>query len=225
MEEYSVLIAEDDFRVSNIWKEFTHSMPGFEVTGEARNGMDALESLSKKQTDLLIMDVYMPDMDGVQLLYEIRSQRISTDVIVITAAKESKIVQRIMRLGVLDYIIKPCVLERYQLSLNRFMKLRKSFGKEELEQAELDELIHWKIIPPGESRKLPKGMQEITMERVMNCFDQNPFARGAEEITRSTGLSLATVQRYLRYLAEINLIKKELTYGSQGRPEHKYTKS
>lgn len=224
MEEFSVLIAEDDFRVSSIWKEFTLTVPGFTVIGEARSGRDALGYLSDHETDLLIMDVYMPDMDGVQLLYEIRNRRFPTDVIAITAAKESKIVQRIVRQGVIDYIIKPCVLERYQLSLNRFVKLRQSFEKEELEQSDLDNLVHWKIEQQGESRKLPKGMQEITMERVMSCFDQNPYARSAEEITRSTDLSLATVQRYLRYLVEINLIKKELTYGSQGRPEHKYTK-
>ncbi len=225
MEEYSVLIAEDDFRVSSIWKEFTLTIPGFTVTGEARNGNDALGHLANHETDLLIMDVYMPDMDGVQLLYEIRNRRFLTDVIVITAAKESKIIQRIMRLGVLDYIIKPCALERYQLSLNRFLTFRRCFVKEELEQNELDELIHWKLEQRSESKGLPKGMQEITMERVMSCFDQNPYARGAEEITRSTGLSLATVQRYLRYLVEVNLIKKELTYGSQGRPEHKYSKA
>ena len=225
MDQFKVLIVEDDFRVANIWKEFTHTVPEFQVTGTANSGEDALNLLQEDPTDLMIMDVYMPDIDGVQLLHEIRKQRMALDVIAITAAKESKIVQRVIRLGVLDYIIKPCALERYQLALNRFKQVREFFVREELEQNELDELLHWNPGVLGNSRKLPKGMQELTMKKVLRCFDNNPYSRSAEEISKATGLSLATVQRYLRYLAENEMIKKELTYGSQGRPEHKYTKS
>jgi response regulator of citrate/malate metabolism len=225
MEDYRVLIVEDDFRVANIWKEFTHSIPGFTVTGTVNGGENALKHLDKEATDLMIMDVYMPDIDGVQLLHEIRKKRASLDVIVITAAKESKVIQRIMRMGILDYIIKPCVLERYQISLGRFKQVRETFENEELEQQELDELLHWPAGSLSNSRRLPKGMQELTMKKILRCFDQNPYARSAEEIAKATGLSLATVQRYLRHLADNSLIKKELTYGSQGRPEHKYTKA
>lgn len=225
MSLYKVLIVEDDFRVANIWKEFTHTLPEFVVENTANNGQGALDFLSDNSIDLIIMDVYMPDIDGVQLLHEIRKKLLPIDVIAITAAKESDIVERIMRMGVLDYIIKPCALERYQVSLNRFKRIREILAKDKLEQFELDELIHWGAGEFGDSRKLPKGMQELTMKKVLHCFDDNPYARSAEEIAKATGLSLATVQRYLRYLAENDFIKKELIYGSQGRPEHKYTKA
>ncbi len=220
-----MLIVEDDFRVANIWKEFTLTLPEFSVTGTAKSGTEALESLQKESTDLMIMDVYMPDIDGVELLREVRKLGLALDVIAITAAKESRIVQRIIRMGIIDYIIKPCALERFQVALNRFKQVRETFEKEELEQNELDHLLHRSAASFGNSRKLPKGMQELTMKKVLHCFDNNPYARSAEEITKATGLSLATVQRYLRYLAESELIKKELTYGSQGRPEHKYSKT
>ncbi len=85
-------------------------------------------------------------------------------------------------------------------------------------------VLHGKLSVIDEKRRLPKGMQELTMKKILRHFEKNAFARSAEEITKSTGLSLATVQRYLRYLAESDLVKKELTYGSQGRPEHKYSK-
>lgn len=224
-DKYRVLIAEDDFRVANIWKEFTHSLSDFEVIGEVRSGEEALEFIGENKTDLMIMDVYMPDLDGVQLLFEIRRLRFSLDVIAITAAKESDIVQRIVRMGVLDYIIKPCVLERYQNALNRFKQFKECFKKDELEQQDIDKLLHRQLDIANEDRQLPKGMQELTMKRILKCFEQNPYARSAEELAKTTGLSLATVQRYLRYFAENNLVKKELTYGSQGRPEHKYTKA
>ena len=225
MDPYAVLVVEDDFRVANIWKEFTQTMPGFVVAGTVNSGEEALTQLSDEAIDLLIMDIYMPDIDGVQLLHEIRKQRLPVDVIAITAAKESDIVQRIMRMGVIDYIVKPCALERFQLSLGRFKQVREILSKEKLDQHELDDLIHWRSGAPADARKLPKGMQELTMKKVLHCFDDNPYARSAEEISKVTGLSLATVQRYLRYLAEQNMIRKELIYGSQGRPEHKYTKA
>ncbi|MBU2513147.1 response regulator [bacterium] len=224
MEKFNVMIVEDDFRVSNIWKEFTHTLPEFQVVFEARNGEDALNYLKEKPVDLLIMDVYMPDVDGVQMLYEIRKQGLSIDVIAITAAREPQVVSRMVRMGVLDYIIKPCVLERYQQALTRFKETHEILKKGELEQKDLDRLLHWSYTSQNESRRLPKGMQELTMKKILHCFDQNPYARSAEELAKSTGLSLATVQRYLRYLAESGKVKKELIYGSQGRPEHKYSK-
>lgn len=224
MNDYEVLIAEDDFRVSNIWQEFTASVPGFHIAGEARTGEEALNFLLQKKIDLLIMDVYMPDLDGVQLLYEIRKQSMPVDVVVITAAKETDIIQRLIRMGVADYIIKPCGFERFQQSLQHFQRFRNALSKTELEQQQLDRLLR-----PGienvstNNRKLPKGLQELTLQRILNCFEQNPFSQSADEVSKHTGLSAATVQRYLKHLDMIEMIKKELVYGSQGRPEHKYS--
>ncbi|MBT4092061.1 MAG: response regulator [Deltaproteobacteria bacterium] len=224
MSDFEVLIAEDDFRVSSIWQEFTTSIPGFHVSGEARTGEEALKFLLQKKIDLLIMDVYMPDLDGVQLLHEIRKQSMAVDVIVITAAKESDIIQRMVRMGVVDYIIKPCGFERFQQSLLHFQKFRTALSKPELEQQQLDRFLGpEREISSNDDRKLPKGLQELTLKRVLTCFEQNPFSQSADEISKHTGLSAATVQRYLKHLNMIDIIKKELVYGSQGRPEHKYS--
>ncbi len=226
MTDFEVLIAEDDFRVSSIWREFTGSVPGFHIAGECRTGEEALKFILQKKIDLLIMDVYMPDLDGVQLLYEIRKQSMPTDVIVITAAKESDIIQRMIRMGVLDYIIKPCGFDRFQMALSHVKHFREAMTKKELEQKQLDRLLRPGSINTSDSRrKLPKGLQELTMKRILSCFEENPFSQGADDISKQTGLSTATVQRYLKHLDTIDMIKKELVYGSQGRPEHKYSKS
>lgn len=225
MSDYEVLIAEDDFRVASIWQEFTSSVPGFHIAGEARTGEEALHFLSQKAVDLIIMDVYMPDLDGVQLLYEIRKQSLATDVVVITAAKESDVILRMLRMGVLDYIIKPCGFERFQLALLHFKQFREALEKKELEQKQLDRILRTgSVNTNGNSRKLPKGLQEPTLKRVLTCFEQNPFSQSADDISKQTGLSPATVQRYLKHLDTIDMIRKELVYGSQGRPEHKYSK-
>lgn len=225
MSEYEVLIAEDDFRVSNIWQEFTTSIPGFRIAGEARTGEEALNILLQKKIDLLIIDVYMPDLDGPQLLHQIRQQSIPIDVVVITAAKETDVIQRMIRMGVLDYIIKPCGFERFQKALDRFKQFRDTLGKKELEQNELDRFLYQgSRSTETYGRKLPKGLQEITLNRVLKCFEKNPFSQSADDISKQTDLSPATVQRYLKHMNTMEMIKKELVYGSQGRPEHKYSK-
>ncbi|PCI22178.1 MAG: hypothetical protein COB67_13590, partial [SAR324 cluster bacterium] len=141
MKQFQVLIAEDDFRVSSIWREFTHQIPEFQVCAESRTGTDALQVLASHPIDLLIMDVYMPDLDGLQLLYEIRKQAMPLDVIVITAAKESSIVQRFFRMGVLDYITKPCTFERFKQSMDRFQDVHQLFKGSEVEQTQIDHLL------------------------------------------------------------------------------------
>ena len=94
----------------------------------------------------------------------------------------------------------------------------------ELEQQQLDRFLGpEREISSNDDRKLPKGLQELTLKRVLTCFEQNPFSHSADEISKHTGLSAATVQRYLKHLNMIDIIKKELVYGSQGRPEHKYS--
>jgi response regulator of citrate/malate metabolism len=224
MKQYQVLIAEDDFRVAGIWKEFTEKDSNFTVVADVRNGEEALKILSKNRIDLIIMDVYMPEMDGYQLLLELRKKETPIDVIAVTAAKETQMIQRFFRLGVIDYIIKPCVYERYKKALDRFLQINNAFQGEDFEQQTLDSLILNESTSQSITRKLPKGMQQITMDRIISKFNENPFSQSAEELTKETGLSIATIQRYLRYLAKEKIIKKELTYGTQGRPEHKYSK-
>ena len=72
MKEFRVLIVEDDPMVADINKKFTEAVPGFVVAGIARNGRDALQLLEKEKPDLLILDVYMPEVDGLNVLSLLR---------------------------------------------------------------------------------------------------------------------------------------------------------
>lgn len=216
-----VFIVEDDFMVAKTIKEFTEKIDGYEVIGEARDGVEALRRLDHIQPDLLTLDIYMPKMNGVELLRNIRKKKWAAEAIMISASKEMPIIQECLRLGAVDYLLKPFNFDRYKQAL--FFCKNRLLGYEQIEctQRSLDQL--WRGQPPRPSASnLPKGLQEMTLNRVVEHLKQQTQPQSSDEISILTNLSKPTIQRYLRYLDEIKKVKKELIYGSQGRPEHKY---
>ena len=125
MQEIRVLIVEDDPMVAHINKKFTEAVPGFAVAGIAGNGNEALLLLEKDKPDLIILDVYMPDIDGISVLSLLRKKEIPVDVIMVTAAGDTATVARIMRQGIIDYIVKPFKFERYRAALESYREFRK----------------------------------------------------------------------------------------------------
>ena len=102
---YKVLIIEDDPMVAMINEQYATKNPNFVSAGICRNGKDALEFLSKNKVDLVVLDVYMPYMDGVETLKKIREQNIQTEVIMVTAANDTATLEKTMNLGVVDYLV------------------------------------------------------------------------------------------------------------------------
>ena len=83
-----VVIAEDDFRIAQIHEEFLAKNEQLTLVGKAMNAKETLTILDKQYVDLLLLDVYMPDQLGTELLHKIRSDYPSVDIIMITAAKD-----------------------------------------------------------------------------------------------------------------------------------------
>ncbi|MDZ7543237.1 response regulator, partial [Clostridium perfringens] len=85
-----VLIVEDDPMVADINKRYIQDFQELTVARICNNGKDALEILNRNNIDLVILDVYMPKLTGIELLKEIRRREINTEVIMVTAEHESK---------------------------------------------------------------------------------------------------------------------------------------
>ena len=117
---YSVLIVEDDPMVSMINEQYVLKSSDFQVAGTCRNGQEAIEFLKKQSVDLILLDVYMPIMNGIETLKKIRELKVSSDVIMITAANDTATIEDTMHLGVIDYLIKPFAYERFNVSLQKF---------------------------------------------------------------------------------------------------------
>ena len=136
-----VLIVEDDPMVAHLNRKYLEKVDGFECIGWVKNGKEAYDFIKCDLPDLLLLDVYMPVMDGVTLLKKIREEQMKVDVIMVTSAQDSYSVDQILQMGAVDYLIKPFELERFQFAFHtyrlRHEKIRKS---EQLTQEELDEI-------------------------------------------------------------------------------------
>ncbi|WHY69298.1 response regulator [Neobacillus sp. SuZ13] len=223
-----VLIVEDDLRIAEIQKRFIEQIPGFQTVGIAASYLEAKTYIDLLQPDLLLLDVYFPDMNGLDLLKETKQQRKQMDVIMITATKEIHKVQEAISIGVFDYIIKPVVFERFKQSLLRYQEYHTKLVELKNEnlhvtQQQVDKLLR-KEIEGSKSEKpyLPKGIDPLTLEKVLEVLSNVADGLTAEIVAKEIGVSRTTARRYLEHLMSEEKIDADLAYGTVGRPERVY---
>ena len=141
-ETYQAVIVEDDPMIASIDQNFLERDPRFRLAASFRSGQDALPWLLRHPADLLILDVYMPRMTGLELLRELRSFGITSDAVMVTAANDSKTVDALLKLGVADYLVKPFTARRFQQALDKFCRQRSAIATHSsVSQEELDALL------------------------------------------------------------------------------------
>jgi len=220
MNKINVLIVDDDPMVAQVHKGFTTTVEGFEVVGCASNGVEALDMLAKLRVDLVVLDVYMPQLDGTALLTKIRQLGYETDVLMITAANDTPTISNALRSGIIGYIIKPFKLERYQSVLENYREMKLNLKKKSsMNQDELDKLMPVKQLKDSQ---LPKNLHKATLSSILDFMVKSNTALSAEDTAAGTGLSRATTRRYLEYLADIGQVELILEYFSIGRPTNRY---
>ena len=219
---YKVLIVEDDPMVAKINEQYIGRKKQFQVVGKCRDGKSALEFLESHPVDLVIMDVFMPQMDGFETLRQIRKRQISVEAIMVTAANDRESLEEALRLGIVDYLMKPFTFERFQMALEKFAaKNRVLSDLNTLNQKNIDFVIaHSRI---GREESYPKGIQEKTLQLIMKQLrmKKNCWMTG-DEIAEEIGLTGVTVRRYMNYLAESGKVVSQMDYETGGRPCMKY---
>ncbi|MEI3306231.1 MAG: response regulator [Dysosmobacter sp.] len=136
-----MVIVEDDPMVSLLDRTYTEKDARFQVVQTFQNGQAALEWLSVNPADLVILDVYMPLLTGHELLRELRSRQISVDAIMVTAANDPGTVDALLKMGVVDYLVKPFTCDRFQQALETFCRHRAAVTGEAVSQGALDRLF------------------------------------------------------------------------------------
>lgn len=228
------LIVEDDPMVAEVNKGFVEATGGFEIVGLARSGIEALEWMDQLQPQLVILDIFLPDLGGLETLSEIRKRNHPVDVILVTAARDSETIQNVFRHGAIDYIVKPFKFDRFKKALESYKILQLTLKKGSLDQDEIDLLptLHQAAEPKQEmeepemeiaSNSLPKGLNEVTLKQILLFLLKQSHALSAEEVAEGVGLARVTARRYLDYLEKSKKVKLEIQYGSVGRPINRYT--
>lgn len=219
---YKVLIVEDDPMVAMIHEQYLERHGKFTVVGKCRDGWSALEFLMETAVDLVILDVFMPMMDGFETLREIRSRKLGVDVIMVTAANDREALEEALHAGIIDYLIKPFTVERFCIALEKFIVQRKALNEPgTLNQKSIDHIIE--NVRNTSVTSYPKGIQEITLQKVMDYLRINSNIRmTGDEIAEEVGLTAVTVRRYMNYLAECGKVTAEIDYETGGRPCMRY---
>jgi response regulator of citrate/malate metabolism len=215
------LIVDDDFMVARIHRGYTERVPGFEVVGVAHSGADALAAIERLQPDLVVLDIYLPDMSGLDMLRELRQRQAPVDVIMVTAARDVASVRAAMQGGALHYIVKPFDFARFREALDAYRRLvERGSGLRSVEQSDVDNMYAALRATPVPT--LPKGLNRPTLEMVVRYLNERPDAASAQEVADGTGVSRTTARRYLEFLESQGRTTLELRYGAAGRPEHRY---
>jgi response regulator of citrate/malate metabolism len=208
--------------VAMINEQYIKRNKNFEIVGKCSDGSSALAFLENHEADLLILDVYMPKMNGFETLREIRNKQIPADAIMVTAANDRESLEEALHLGIVDYLVKPFTFDRFQMALEKYIAQNNALKDlDTLSQKSIDRIIE-------SSRKkgeelFPKGIQESTLQLIADCLKEN---RGVwftgDELAEKVGLTGVTVRRYMNYLAESGKIIGEMDYETGGRPCMRY---
>jgi two-component system, CitB family, response regulator len=228
MREIEVLIVEDDLRIAEIQRRFIEQIKGFQTIGIATNYIEAKSFIDLMQPDLILLDVYFPDMNGLELLKETKQKQKQIDIIMVTATKEVDKVQEAISIGVFDYMIKPVIFERFKQSLIRYQDYHTKLLELRNEnpyvtQYQVDKILR-KEIDSSESDKpyFPKGIDPLTLEKVLDVLSRTSVGLTAENVGKEIGVSRTTARRYLEHLISDEKIEADLSYGTVGRPERVY---
>ncbi len=216
-----VLVVDDDFMVARIHTGYVERTPGFKVTGVAKNGTEAREAAQRLQPDLVLLDVYLPDISGLDLLSDLREAAPEVDVLVISAAREADTVRRALRGGIVHYLMKPFSYDDLRVRLEHYQQAYAPIAGEHADQADIDRVFN---IAPADKR-LPKGFSPETLRLV----EETVRGRGPEDSDLSAaeaaallGISRVSARRYLEHLTEKGKVEVSLRYGEVGRPERRY---
>ncbi len=221
-----VMIIEDDPMVSFINTKYLGNISGVFTAASFDNGKDALAYLAGHRIDLIILDMYLPDMTGLEILKTLRAKGDMTEVIMVTADNSLDDIQTALSYGVLDYLIKPFEYDRFCQAVDKYFTKHGHDAKtDSLSQEDIDRMMSGNTAPsaPEPGQNTEKGIQRSTLDSLLSCLESfGGEAVSCGMIAEKSGLSKVTVRRYMNYLIDNDRAESLIDYQTGGRPRITY---
>ncbi|MBW0104042.1 response regulator [Pseudonocardia sp. KRD291] len=221
-----VLVVDDDFMVAKVHSGYVERVPGCTVVGVAHRGGEALELAAALRPDLVLLDVYLPDMSGLEVLRALRTGAPDDPfVLVVTAADDADTVAAALHGGALHYLVKPFDSAALGEQVRRAARMRSELGGlRRAGQDDIDRLFGSAAPASGAGpERLPKGLTTPTAELVARVLRAHPGEDlSATECAEEASLSRVSARRYLEHFVGTGAATVRLRYGGTGRPERRY---
>jgi response regulator of citrate/malate metabolism len=214
------LVVDDDFRVARIHAASIDRIEGFICVGQAHTAAAARAQIEQTKPDLLVLDIYLPDEDGLSLLRSLTGAGSAPDCIFITAARDLESVRAAIGLGAVYYLVKPFGFAQLRDKLQTYRRWRSELtaGPDgEADQSTVDALYDMLRGSNSSTRLLPP-----TMAKVLQAVQRADAAVSATSVATQLGISRPTAQRYLTDLHRRGVLELDLEYGATGRPVNLY---
>lgn len=222
----NVLVVDDDAMVAELNRCYVGQIAGFTCCGTASTLQQAKDMVLNNQLpiDLILLDVYMQQDNGLDLLPELRNARRPVDVIVISSAADAKTIKKSLNYGVVDYLIKPFQFSRFEEALTGWKQKKALMDNQQYyEQSDVDRLIHGNNQATADNKKLPKGLTPQTLRTLCLWIDAHPDTEfSTDELAHSVNISRVSCRKYLIWLADSHILFTSIHYGVTGRPVYRY---
>ncbi|BCJ49656.1 transcriptional regulatory protein [Actinoplanes sp. NBRC 14428] len=217
-----VLVVDDDFMVAKVHRGFVDRVPGFATAGVAHTGADALARVADLEPDLVLLDIYLPDMTGLDVLRRLRETLPGggPDVLALTAARDVTTVRSALRGGVVHYLLKPFSFDVLRDRLERYAAAHgRLAAATDVAQSDVDDLF---VALRATTAPMPKGLTQDTSLLIAAAMRACDGDLSAEECAERIGLSRVSTRRYLEHFVSAGKAEVRLRYGVAGRPQRRY---
>jgi response regulator of citrate/malate metabolism len=227
-DDISVLVVDDDYHVARVHAGFVERMAGFRVVGEAHTAAEAIAESARLAPDLVLMDIYLPDGDGLDVTRTLLARPQAPAVIVVSAARDAASLRTAVQLGAVHYLVKPFGFSDLADRLIAFREARTRMRQipEEATQADADRIFGLLRAAPAAAPPAAASVDTSRLAPTLRLVYSVVAAGGgvsATDVATHVGISRATAQRALAQLEQSGLVRLDLRYGSTGRPEHRYS--
>lgn len=224
MSVLSAIIVDDDFAVAQVNRRFVEAHRGFRVLAEAHTGEAALSAIEELKPALILLDVYMPDLSGIDVLRRLRAAGNDVEVIAVTAARDLDTIRQARHLGVRHYLVKPFTGASLNERLEEVWRGAQTVAgnSTELDQSAVDRMLGSPATGGIRLPLPPKGLSAASLARVSAAIALSASDVSASEIAETLGMSRVSARRYLEHLVDLGDLVVEPRYGTAGRPANRY---